>query len=437
LKDYDVVVVGAGIIGIASAYHIQKNNPGKKVLVLDRLGDAGQANTGRSNAMFRNTFTSTDNQVLADSAIDFYFHVQNELGADIGVDPLGYLWLMNERRLSASEGHLSKMVDNGIELRRYDRRELETLLPAMVTRPTSEQAALMGLEDAAAGIFGPKCGRLAPEKLVGFYRDRFLGLGGKVMFNSEAKQLLVEPSTSTGIEGEPFVWQEARVAGLRLSEGTELRAGTVVVTAGAWTNELLDPAGIDGHAKAKKRQLFALSAKGSEPLERLLWTKGFSASGTLPFVILPKTGLFVKAVKETGEFWVGCEDELNRPFISVPDHDLDAYPAEPRYYEMNIYQVLREYFPQFEGARPARMWAGLYAYNTLDNLPYVFSGEGLVVAGGDSGSGVMKGDSLGRIVEAVYRDGEDAEAELYGGRRYRASKLGFRHRDVEREEWIL
>jgi len=329
------------------------------------------------------------------------------------------------------------MEANGVEFRRYDRQELEHMIPGFLTHPSGEQASLMGLEEASTGIFGIKCGRLAPEKLVAFYRDRFLDLGGKVSFNSEAKSLLVEPSIPMGMEGEPFVWQEARVSGVRLTGGAEIRAGTTVVATGAWSNELLDRAGIDGHAKAKKRQLFAVPAKGNQALERLLWTKGFSASGTLPFMILPRTGIFVKAVKEAGEFWLGCEDEMNQPFISLPEHDLDRYPAEHRYYEMNVYQTLREYLPQFEGARPSRMWAGLYSYNTLDNLPYVFGGEGFVVAGGDSGSGVMKGDSLGRIVDAVYREGEQADAELYGGRRYRASKLGFERRDVEREEWVL
>jgi FAD-dependent oxidoreductase domain-containing protein 1 len=73
----------------------------------------------------------------------------------------------------------------------------------------------------------------------------------------------------------------------------------------------------------------------------------------------------------------------------------------------------------------------------LDNLPYVFQENGLIVVGGDSGSGVMKGDSLGRIVDAAYRGGDHAEAELYGGFNYPISKLGFKSRDVEREEWVI
>ncbi len=83
------------------------------------------------------------------------------------------------------------------------------------------------------------------------------------------------------------------------------------------------------------------------------------------------------------------------------------------------------------------MWAGLYSYNTIDNMPYVFEENGVIAVGGDSGSGVMKGDAMGRVVEAVYREGESANAELFGGRDYQASRLGFKSRDLEREEWVI
>jgi FAD-dependent oxidoreductase domain-containing protein 1 len=83
------------------------------------------------------------------------------------------------------------------------------------------------------------------------------------------------------------------------------------------------------------------------------------------------------------------------------------------------------------------MWAGLYSYHTVDSMPFVHRDEktGVIAVGGDSGSGIMKGDSLGRITDAVLRD--EKEAELYGGRYYRVSKIGIRGRDVEHEEWVL
>jgi glycine/D-amino acid oxidase-like deaminating enzyme len=407
------------------------------VLLIDRLADSGQANTGRSNAMFRNTFTSADNQKLASAAIDYYLHVQDDLHTDIGVDSVGYLWLMTDEQLAASSHHLERMASNGVDLRTYERSDLVRMMAGFVDSPASGDAALMHLGSVSSGVFGSKCGRLAPDRLAGHYRDQFTALGGSVMFGSEVRKLNLGAKEPIGLEGEPLVWQDWRATGVVLADGTEIQADKIVVAAGAWTNELLDPTGIDGHTKAKKRQLFTIQTSGNPALERLLLSGGFNASGVLPFVILPRAGVFIKAVRESGEFWIGCEDEVNRPFISLPDHDLENYPAEPSYYERGIYPVLKEYFPQFEGARPARMWGGLYGYNTIDNVPFVFAEGNLVVVGGDSGSGVMKGDSIGRIADAVCREGEEAEAELYGGVRYKASKLGFRSRDVEREDWLL
>ncbi|HEY6282609.1 MAG TPA: FAD-binding oxidoreductase, partial [Nitrososphaerales archaeon] len=146
MAEYDVVVIGAGIMGVASAYHLKNNNPNKRILVVDRYGAAGQGNTGRSNAMFRNTFSSSDNQILSNSSIDFYTHVQEELKVDLGLQKIGYEWLMDEKQLSKSEPFLKGMEKNGIEITRQGKEDLRRLLPSMVTEfGSSSEAALMEL----------------------------------------------------------------------------------------------------------------------------------------------------------------------------------------------------------------------------------------------------------------------------------------------------
>ncbi|MDG6990451.1 MAG: FAD-binding oxidoreductase [Nitrososphaerota archaeon] len=434
---YDVVIVGAGIMGVASAYHLQRNNPGKRIVIVDRFGAAGQGNTGRSNSMFRNTFSSSDNQILSNSSIDFYLHLQEELGVDIGLQKIGYLWLMDGEQLDRSRPFLEKMEDNGIETARYDRESILRMLPGMGTALRADAGArMMGLPDVDGAVFGLKCGRLDPDRLLRFYSSEFVKAGGRFAFNSEVKSLLLGPSKRLGIEGEPLVWQDARIEGVSLAgAGQEaLFADTVVIAGGAWLNELLEPIGIDGHVKAKKRQLFSVHAEGSD-MRRLLRVKGFNSLGLAPMVILPRAGVHFKPVGEEDCFWVGCEDEINRPFIDLPGHDLEGYRAEPEYYQRGVLPVLSAYFPCFQSAGMKAMWAGLYAYNTLDNLPFVFRNQNLIVVGGDSGSGIMKGDSLGRVVDAVYR-GEE-EAGLYGDVGYDVSKLGFEKRDVEPETWTL
>jgi L-2-hydroxyglutarate oxidase LhgO len=35
-ESFDIIIVGAGVIGVATAYYLQKNNPSKKILLVDR-----------------------------------------------------------------------------------------------------------------------------------------------------------------------------------------------------------------------------------------------------------------------------------------------------------------------------------------------------------------------------------------------------------------
>ncbi len=432
---FDVLVVGAGIMGTASAYHIKRNSPGKRVLLVDRYGAPGQGNTGRSNAMFRNTFSSRDNQILSDSTIDFFLHVQEQLKVDIGLQQIGYLWLMDEGQLSRSEPYLRMMERNGVATTTHTRQELSRLLPGLVPEfGSSEEASLMDLPTVDGGVFGPKCGRLDPDKLVRYYAGEFERMGGEFAFNTPVTALLVGPKRRLGIEGEPFVWQQSHVEGVSTANRGIIEAGTVVLAGGAWENELLEPVGIESHVKAKKRQLFSVHAKG-EKLESLLHTRGFNPLGLLPLVILPKSGVHFKPVSQEGDFWIACEDQVNRPFIDLPEHDLDKYQAESGYYEKSVYPILTSYFPDFRDVKIRAMWAGLYSYNTIDSTPFAFRGENLIVVGGDSGSGIMKGDALGRIVDSLYR--EEAEATLFGGAPYATSKIGFEKRDVEKEEWVI
>jgi FAD-dependent oxidoreductase domain-containing protein 1 len=438
--DYDVLVIGAGILGLSIAYHLKKNNSEKNVLLVDRLGDVAQGNTSRSNAMFRNTFTSWDNLILADSSIDYYLDTQNS-GVDLGLRQIGYLWVMDEKQLSANQRHIELMQDNMIDLKLYDRRDLGRAVPSLVTKfdAKDEEASLMKLTNVAGAVFGIKCGRLDPAKLSKHYHNSFLDLGGKMELGTEVTSLITEASEPLGLDGEPFVWQDGIVAGARVKgkiEG-EIRAKKVIIAAGVWNNEILDPIGIDGHVKAKKRQLFTVSAKNNTSLQSLMYNRNFNELGVLPYVILPKSGCYLKAVEESNEFWLGCEDDFNRPYFNVPEETLDDLKAEPNYYEKSLYPILRKYFPQFENLTPNHMWAGYYSMNTLDSMPFVFAQNGIIIAGGGSGSGIMKGDAMGRLVEAMYSRGEDAEAELYGNRKYPIDRLGFKRRRAEREEWVI
>lgn len=430
--EYDIVVIGAGILGASAAFHLKNNNPKKKILLLDRNFAAAQGNTARSSAMFRDTFSSSDNQILSKTSISYYSTLKV-----VGVVKTGYLWLLSSEQLKKSGPYLKSMQKNGIRISRFSKNELNEI-PQLNLSPKGEEADFIRAPEIHDAMFGYDCGRLDPGKLTNHYVSEFSRLGGSIAYNIEVKRFNIGSKMNLDIEGEPFVWQEAEAKSIEvLHEGSRghVFSKTFVVACGVWTNELLEPIGIDGHVKAKKRQLFKVrTEKGSKQSELL--TVSPIRSGNLPFLILPKSGCFVKAIPENMEFWIGCDDDWGQPYMDLPSKDIDSnYRASMDYYARNIRPILNQYLPDLSQEIPSQMWAGLYSYNTLDYIPFVFQEGNIIVVGGDSGSGIMKGDSLGRMVDSLYR--EEIETELFGNVYYKTSKLGFEKRDVERELWVL
>ncbi len=423
-----MLVIGAGIVGLASAYHIKRVDPGASILVVDALPGPGYADTGRSAAAFRTFFYSRTNVALAASSVRFYRHVQEERGFDLGMMFVGYLFLLTGSEYERLRPVLDEMRRRGLGFRLYDAEELERMLGVRTRVAGDEEAEMMGLEDIEVGVFVEEAGVMRPERLVEFYYTELRRMGVSFLFNAEVESLVLEPRRPLGIPGEPLPWQDVRVAGARLRGGRVLRARRkVVVAAGARTYQLLDPIGVDVHSKPKKRQVFKIKAE-TEGLRRLLHARGFNRYGVAPFMILPR-GVYVRPAPEERSFWVGLSDNLGRPFAWEPDPQ-----PEEKFYLYGIYPVLSKYLPQFRDARPYAAWAGFYDIS-IDSQPVIFEVADMIVAAGTSGSGIMKADAIGRIVAALYAGQE--YAELYGGERIRVADLGLSRRRVEEELLVL
>jgi FAD-dependent oxidoreductase domain-containing protein 1 len=425
-KRWDVLIIGAGVIGLSAAYHIKQGNPSASVLVIDGGATSAQGETAKSVAAIRDMFTSDLNRLLAGSTIRFYKHVQSELGFNLNLELIGYLWLLTEkgsRKFTAMEAGIR---EQGVRFREFEREELAKLMPDLVLNPASEQSKVMGLERIERAVQGLDCGTVSPELIAKFYEEESKKLGVEFQFRMAAKSLHLDPEERLGLPGEPFVWQE-KVFGAVETNSRAISADTIVIAAGTGTPALLDPVGIDCLVKPKKRQVFRLRGAA---LERLLGSKGFNEQNTSPFIILPKGGVFFRPVRGERSFWAGAADQLGRGFM------LEEEPAaEESYYTYNIAPILSEYFPCFTNLRPVSSWAGLYDVNSLDSTPVIDRVSNCIVATGMSGSGIMKADAVGRIVAAIYEKKE--EAVLHDGRRISTKRLGLTNRIVSKEELVL
>ncbi|MCC6032126.1 MAG: FAD-binding oxidoreductase [Pyrobaculum sp.] len=394
---YDYVVVGAGVVGMATAYHLKRLSPGSKVLVVDQHPGVGMGDTARSAAAFRTIFTSWINRVLSKTSVDFYREVQRG-GVDLGMEFVGYLFLVPRENAVLMQKVAEELKEMGISVDIYERLEM----PIKLRVSDDEEAREMGLSDVAFGLLVRDAGIMDPEKLVKYYYEVYTREGGEVMFRTKVESVVFSPKKPLGIPGEPFPWQDVKAVGIETSAGV-VEARNIIFATGAWTERLMDAMGFGLPLKPRKRQVFVVRATGE--LEDLL-KSGVGSGAYSPMIILPR-GIYLRPEPREGTYWVGVSDR--RPFR------LEEPPEpEEQLWRFGIYPVLTKYVPAFEGRMPQNAWAGHYDENVVDYQPVVDRlAEGLYVAAGTSGSGIMKADAIGRIAASLALGRE--KADLYGG----------------------
>jgi glycine/D-amino acid oxidase-like deaminating enzyme len=392
-----VIIIGAGIVGLASAYHLLKSQAGLDLLVVDKLSGSGQGDTARSAAAFRDMFSSPANRHLSQGAIAFYEDLENE-SHGIGLKKIGYLWLLTAAQAATWRRALTRMAEAGVAFTTLEVQELTSRLPEL--HPGN----------LVQGVLGVNCGILDPARLTRFYEQEVLRLGGRLRYRC-------------GVTGFKLD-RRGRITGIRVG-AEEIDAGTVIVAAGAWTGLILGLAGLEVPMVPRKRQLFSIPAQAGA-LNHLLHLPGFNPHNLLPFTILPG-GAYLRPA--AASFILGYANPDQPPGLEEPAM------ARSDFFETRIRPQVAPYFPAFQGLAPTHAWAGHYDERLSDRTPFVERLAGALVAGGTSGSGVMKADSLGRIVAGLY-GGRDV-VELGHGGRFRVADLSLGQRAVRPEDFVI
>jgi len=236
----DYLVIGGGVVGLSTAFHLKRGEPGARVVLLEQATRVCAGNSARSAALYRDLFSSATSRVLASSSIGYY----QTIGSSIGMRPSGYLWTFSEeawRSSAAVAGELAAASPpGGMEI--LDRRGIAGIL---ALREDGEEPA-----SPAAAILGRRCGSLSAVALADHYAQAFTARGGEILTGREA----LPPRCA---DSEP-AWARREFTDMRDSAGVQWEAGVMVAAAGCWLQDFLGPAGIASAVYPKKRQLFAI-----------------------------------------------------------------------------------------------------------------------------------------------------------------------------------
>lgn len=453
---YDYIIVGAGILGCATAAYLKESLKSSKILLLDKYSSCGQGNTSKSNACYRNVFDTELNIQLCNASIDYYKEVQKK--HDIGLKEVGYLWLLNEEQMRMRKEKRIE-IDNKdkkyslldfldlqkVKYKIYNQEEIKKLFPSIKISATLEENEC----EIKYGLLGHQCGTLGPDLLVKYYEEKYRELGGECVYGYEVQEVIIKGKRKD-YDQDYFttVWRNSEVAGIKvlnLKTKTEetLKSKNVVLCTGAWINQLLYKLGIHIGVNAKKRQLFRINNKKTFVINNN-FTNVFQA---IPFIILPLGGVFIKPIPENGSVDVGCSDDLMRRFEREPDladkkydpfkNNIDNPHGDLEFYQTDVLPVLQSFFPsEFnEKVKIEHPSAGMYAYS-LDKFPIITKELGnLYICTGASGSGIMKGDAIARINVANILN--QKECTLFNGLRIGVKDFSLHERKVPQETLIL
>lgn len=376
-SNFDVLVVGAGIIGLSIAWQIARRS-NLRIAVLERGAGVGEGSTGASSAVCRFRYSHDEVVSLARDGIACYqqwkaFTGRSEVRAEYQRD--GVLWIPGDDREWAGKQH-DRMTMLGVNSEVLDVEEAGRRYPDINT-----------------------CAR-APDLLTGEDHDCdhrrarwFLESDGGYMDPVSAAQDLVSACRTAGVEVcfrcpvESIAQSHGRVTGVRISGQRGLSSPLVINAAGPWCRDLYEQAGVPLNWDLKPVRIQVLHRSRPPQLQ-----------GPIPVTVDMPGGIYFRTQNRGQQLIIGSileEDE--REAVADPDHYQQQTDTE---FELEKLHALHHRIPALDYASRISGYCGLYTVNHDDVHPIVgpTTVEGFWVANGFSGHGFKLAPAIGAMI---------------------------------------
>ncbi|SMF61169.1 sarcosine oxidase subunit beta [Allosphingosinicella indica] len=369
----DVVIIGAGIIGLCSALQIARRAR-CKVTVLERAPGIGAGSTGASSAVCRAKYSLAETVVLAREGIRAYRNWPDFVGLS---DPAaryhrhGNLWIGDgDAPRARRDAERLRALQWPVEV--LDDVQLKALFPAINPCP------------------------IAPDLVHG--EPHICDGGGGHLLETEAGYVepmdaaadLVRALRTLGVEFRfGTTVQDVRPEGgalLIVSSEGDIACGAVINAAGPWCRELDAMVGLTNPWPLKPTRIQIVQIERPGDL-----------AGMIPVCGDPAGGIYFRTGNNGRELIVGSvleEDEREAVDPDRFDRTLDAGFAAAKLH------ALQHRLPQLTTIRGVRGYSGLYTMNRADVHPIVGATPvpGYFVANGCSGHGFKLAPAIGAMI---------------------------------------
>jgi sarcosine oxidase subunit beta len=360
----EIVVIGAGIVGISIAYHLARKAPGARIVVLERESRPGLGATSKATGGIRQQFSTEVNVRISQLGHAEYSHFRETHGQDIGFRQQGYLFVTTSAEKWDGLRHAAAMQQTlGVPTQVLDPASAGKLMPQL--RTDDLLGATYCAIDASAN----------PSDALNGYLASARGLGVELVSGAEV----------TGIDVSG-----GKVAGV-FTTSARYAADVVINAAGSRVRDVAAFVGIDVPAHPFQRQVFVMERVEGVPLG-------------LPMTIDLDSGWYVH--QETGGRLIfGGTDKATRQGI-VPEVDWTGFDLVARAALTRVPAIAQR-------AQVVRAYAGI---RTLTPDHHAILGatrvSGFVLASSCNGHGFMHAPGVGQLIAEHVVDGRATTVDI-------------------------
>ena len=346
---YDAIVIGAGISGASTAYHLRK--AGAKTLLIERAEPAS-GGTGKSAAIIRQSYSTPLLVRLARASITMLKNAKSVLGRAAGFVQDGYCFVVSAEMLEGAKRNVAMQQSLGILNEWSEGPGFLQHLPEI------------NPEGIAGIVYEPRGGYADPVQATEAFVGAFEKLGGEFRARTPVRRLLRQSDRITGVE---------------LDSG-EVSAAHVVNAAGPWARPLAASASLDLPLRSVREQ----DTVWQVPAGRLIPKASIS---------MAVDACYYRPLGQ-GRFIIGRG--FPKDYFDVDPYNYKATPDDD--FIRDVQARVERRFPAFAGMKLIEAYAALYDV-TPDWYPIVGPRAGLAGYAdfsGGSGHGFKIAPAIGR-----------------------------------------
>jgi sarcosine oxidase subunit beta len=372
----DIVIIGAGIIGLCTALQLSRRSKAK-IVVLDKGLGPGEGSTGASSAVCRFKYTRPETVNLARDGIAAYQNWAEFLEFATPIAKYhrhGVLWFA-DGRCDWPTQEAARLATHGVRAVVLNDQELKERFPAL--NPCFQAPDFItGADHACDG------GGLHLLELDGGYMDPV-----------DALQDLIIVLRARGVEvrfgAKVTAIRVARgaVSGVTLADGGGIDCGLVVNAAGPWCNDIFALAGLDCAWPLNPTRIQIVHV--DRPPEVV---------GDIPVAVDPLSGIYFRSQSRGQEIIVGSiMEEDEKETVQTPSEYCRLVDDD---FARTKLHALHHKIPALSYRGRVRGYSGLYTINATDVHPVVGKTalEGFFVANGCSGHGFKLAPAIGSLI---------------------------------------